>query len=231
MNPPCVQSIKVLIVDDQEQARAGIRWQLGLHPDRIIFHFDEAASGAIAVQKVKKISYQLIIIDYQMDPMNGIETTKNIRRYNLKTKIIGISFFTESGIINAMMDAGANGFVQKDIDHEEFIKGVELVLKGKIFFSNTAANELIFSNPRDSKKIRPHLNLSKREKEVLFLIAQQFSTPEIAIKLGIKPRTVETHRYKLSKKLGVNNIAGLMRWAQELKLKDDNKKQFRSGNK
>jgi two-component system response regulator NreC len=151
-----------------------------------------------------------------MPVLNGIETLKEIKKHYPKIKTIILTMHEEKSLVKKMTDLGANGFLFKNSDIEELIIAMESVMKGKSYFSVSLRNELINNDligesesNFDSKKSL----LTEREIEIIKLIVEGLSNKEIADKLFISPRTVDTHRTNLMKKLEVNNVAGLVRYA------------------
>lgn len=220
-----MEQIKILIVDDHRMVRDGLRSMLESQEKKYRFIIDEAESAEEGLDRANRGSYDVIIMDYQLPKMNGSEATKAILEFNKDTKILALSNYDEYMYITNILKAGARGFVLKNIGPDELINAIETIISGKNYYSNDVAIRLI--NPMNDNGYMPlNLNerenklnlLSKREIEILKLIACEFTNEEIANKLFISKRTVDTHRQNLLNKLNVKNTAGLVKHALELNI-------------
>jgi DNA-binding NarL/FixJ family response regulator len=218
MEPP-LKLIRVLIIEDYHMIREGIRMMLESKENFLRFEIDEAENGEIAIGKVLKKEYDIILIDYQLPGMNGKETLKEIRLYKKDIKALALSNYDEISYVKSMMDEGANGYILKNIEPAELIRAIETVLAGKEYYSNEVLVKLLDAAKNTDKVTNiTKSGLSKRELEVLHMIARQKTNDEIARLLFISKRTVDTHRQNLLKKLQVKNTAGLINAAYEFKL-------------
>jgi DNA-binding NarL/FixJ family response regulator len=146
--------------------------------------------------------------------MNGLETLKKIRLYKKDLKVLALSNYDEVSNVKIMMNEGANGYVLKNIEPSQLVHAIESVLGGKPYYSNEVAVKLIDSANDTGKSINAKKSdLTEREVEILKLIAHELTNDEIAQKLFISKRTVDTHRQHLLKKLQVKNTAGLIKAA------------------
>jgi DNA-binding NarL/FixJ family response regulator len=222
-----VEKLQLLIVDDHKMIRHGIKLMLETaDKNKYKFIFDEAESGEEAIAKTNNIKYDIIIMDYQLPKMSGAEATKLIMKNEPKSKILALSNYDEYMYIDNMMAAGAKGYVLKNIGVQDLLNAIESILNGKNYYSNDVAVKIInfgHTEQTPSSKKAPSKfvavnTLSKRELEIIQLIAAEFTNEEIANKLFISKRTVDTHRQNLLNKLGVKNTAGLVKYAMELKL-------------
>ena len=224
------KKIKILIVDDHKMIRDGIRSMLESQEKKYKFIVEEAENGEEGVEKTKRAQYDIVIMDYQLPILNGVEATKAALLNNPDLKILALSNYDEYMYIDNMMKTGAKGFVLKNIGPEEFINAIETVLSGKNYYSNDVAVKLIsfdHNNVQVARLVRQKRDkadmLSKRELEILKFIASEFTNEEIATRLFISKRTVDTHRQNLMKKLNVKNTAGLVKYAYELKILEESK--------
>jgi len=226
-----MEKLQLLIVDDHKMIRQGIRLMLeSADNDKYKFIFDEAESGEEAITKTNNINYDVIIMDYQLPKMSGAEATKLIMKHEPKSNILALSNYDEYMYIDNMIAAGAKGYVLKNIGVKDLLNAIESILNGKNYYSNDVAVKIInfghnnAEQAQTSKKAPSKFvavsTLSKRELEIIQLIAAEFTNEEIANKLFISKRTVDTHRQNLLNKLGVKNTAGLVKYAMELKLTD-----------
>ena len=210
---------KVLLVDDHKMVRDGLRVMLGSLKKALLFDADEAESGEEALRKVNRNDYQLIIIDYHMPGISGPETITRILRYRNDIKILALSNYDELPYIQGMIDAGAHGYVLKNIEPAQLLLAIRTILSGKVYYSNEVATKII-----EGQQKEPVINdagireLTKREIEVLKLIAMEITNEEIAKKLVVGKRTVDAHRQNLLNKLHVKNTVGLIKFAYKSKL-------------
>jgi two-component system response regulator DegU len=214
--------IKILIVDDHRIIRDGLRSLLS--EEKEIEIVGEASNGEEALLKNRELSPDLIIADITMPEMNGIEMTREICKEDSKTKVLIVSMHDNEDYINQALEVGASGFLLKDSSKDELIKAIKAVESGETYCSGEVSKILLnkFLMSSKSKKLKVEaeekLELTKREKEILKLISDGLSNKEIANKLFVSTRTIDTHRYNLMQKLGVKNGAELVRLAFKLNL-------------
>jgi DNA-binding NarL/FixJ family response regulator len=209
--------VKLLIVDDHQMVRDGIRVMLESQNNILSFIITEAENGEDAIKYVLKNKYDIVLIDYQLPKMSGMETVERILLYKPATKILALSNYDELTYINNMLKAGVSGYILKNIEPVELISAIKTILDDRIFYSNEVAIKLIESRKRIDASI-DNLSLTKRELEILKLIAQEKTNDEMSSLLFIAKRTVDSHRQNLLRKLGVKNTAGLIKSAIEMKI-------------
>lgn len=210
--------IQVFIVDDHKMVIEGIELLLKNHES--IQVMDSALSGEEAIDKLSQITPQVVLLDINMPGMNGIDTCKKMIELQPNIKIIALSMHKESSLIKLMLSSGAKGYVLKNAGQDEIIEAIETVYQGKTYLDDTV-NEIIVNSVAKSQKQKqqsPFPKLSRREKEILELILEEYTTQEIAEKLFISFGTVETHRRNMLIKTGARNTAGLVRIALEYEL-------------
>lgn len=173
-----------------------------------------AANGESAKKLVEKHQPNYLILDLHMPKVNGLEVLKYVSEYFPATRVIVISMFGDPAIHREVVKYGAKGYLLKHSDREEFLLVMDLVMKGKSYYSPAIFEEQdkIESIP-GSGPVMPMANLTAREKEILSLIAKGHTNKEIAKKLVVSHKTVDTHRTNLMKKIGVHNITGLVKYA------------------
>jgi two-component system response regulator DegU len=214
--------IKILIVDDHRIIRDGLKSLLSGEKDIEII--GEASNGEDALEKNRELKPDIIIADITMPEMNGIEMTRTICREGTGAKVLMVSMHDNEDYINQALEVGASGFLLKDSSKDELIKAIKAVENGETYCSGEVSKILLnkFLLSSKSKKLKTEaeekLDLTKREKEILKLISDGLSNKEIATKLFVSTRTVDTHRYNLMQKLGVKNGAELVRLAFKLNL-------------
>ena len=210
--------ITVFIADDHKIFRDGIISLLENEEDiRVI---GEAGNEQELFSQVAGLQPNLILMDISMGATNGIDATEKIIKRFPHIKILALSMHSESSYILKMLEAGASGYLLKDAGSREMIAAIRAVGSGNTYFSQQVSQTLLH-HLSGSKKIKEKITgvpLTKREIEVLQLIAEEYSNAEIAEKLYISIRTVDTHRRNLLEKLGVKNTAGLVKNAIRLGL-------------
>jgi DNA-binding NarL/FixJ family response regulator len=209
-----MQEIKVLIVDDHTLVRDGIRALLALIAG--IKVVGEAANGREALEKVKKLAPDVVLMDLAMPIMGGLEATRRIRKRFPRTKVLALTQYEDREYIVPTIEAGARGFVSKTAAFSELASAIQAVYQGGSFLSPMAAAAVVeecqqkvaIEGEKDS-----YQHLTDREREMLKLVAEGYTAKEIADMLVISLRTVETHKTNLMKKLNIHNKADLIRFA------------------
>jgi len=201
-----MEKIKVLIVDDHPMVLEGMRSML------LQISFVETAGTAAnayeAMELIKLSLPQIVITDINMPEISGIELALKIKNEFPQVKVIAMSTFKERSYISQMIQHGASGYLVKSASKEEIEEAILSVYEGKLYMSLD-----INLSSSDKQEINNAPVLSSREKEVLQLIADGFTNPQIATQLFISLHTVDSHRKNLLTKFGVNNTAGLIRMA------------------
>jgi DNA-binding NarL/FixJ family response regulator len=209
--------IKVLIADDHKMFRDGIRAILEQEADMEIV--GEAGSAQQIFDLLGKVQPDVILMDITLGEANGIEITKILRQKYPDLFVLVISMHAESNYILKMLEIGAAGYILKDSGKNEMLNAVRAVAAGDSYFSQQVSSVMVaYLNRKglpQSQSARKEVLLTRREMEVLKLIAGEFSNQEIAEKLFISTRTVDTHRRNLLEKLGLKNTAGLVKYAMQ----------------
>ena len=214
--------IKIVIADDHRIIRDGLKSLLSDEKDIEIL--GEAANGLEALIKTRELNPDILIADISMPEMNGIEMTRILCKEKSETKILIVSMHDNEDYINQALDAGASGYLLKDSSKDELLKAIKAVANGETYCSGDVSKILLskFLTSSKSKKLKieaeEKLELTKREKEILKLISDGLSNKEIANKLFVSSRTIDTHRYNIMQKLNVKNGAELVRIAFKLNL-------------
>lgn len=201
-------SIKILIADDHQIVREGIKNMLVEIEDFIVV--GEAENGKDAIEKIKALSPDIVIIDISMPVMTGIEAIKIIKETLPRVKTLVLTIHTEIEYIEQIFKSGATGCLHKNAGKKEFETAIRAIAKGENYFSSIMSKILVEKHFFDKTNSNP---LTKREQEILKWIAEELSNQEIADKLFISVRTVETHRKNMMKKLNVNNTVALIKYA------------------
>ncbi len=201
---------KVFIVDDHYMIIEGIRSLL--QNEKSIECAGHATTAASCLAYLKQQQPDVILMDINLPDISGIELCKEVREKYPAVFIIGLSTFNQQSFIQKMMDNGASGYVLKNATQKELMEGIETVMQGKLYLCEEAASAL-----RQNKQSAVVL-LTRREKEILNLIADGLTNNEIAAKLFISVTTVDTHRKNLLDKFDAKNIASLIKLAMQMGL-------------
>lgn len=206
--------IRILIAEDHLLVRAGIRALLEKAGDINIL--GEASNGQEAVEMVKEYRPDVLVMDIMMPRLNGIQAAEYIRDLKLSTHILLLSMYSDPGFIHKALQCGVKGYVLKSSVSDELLQAVRTVASGQTFLSSPISEivEEDATHPYPSgKENDPFATLSPREKEIMQLIAEGYTSVEIGKILFISDKTVEKHRVRLMKKLNIRNLAGLVRLA------------------
>jgi DNA-binding NarL/FixJ family response regulator len=206
-------TVKILIADDHKILREGLRSLLETEPEFAIVA--EAQDGLSAISAAKRHKPDIAILDIGMPDLNGIEVTRRIRSEIADTRVIALSMHADRRFVMGILEAGANGYLLKDSAFAELILAVMAVAKGKMYLSPSIAETVVKNSLEklDQKEEGSSVMLSGREREVLQMIAEGKSTKEIALKLFVSTKTVETHRKQIMDKLNIRTVAGLTKYA------------------
>ena len=204
---------KVLLVDDHAIIREGLSSLLEKQPD--IEVVGGAEDGRQAVDSVRRLAPDLVIMDISMPNLNGIDATRKIVEETANVKIIALSIHSSRQFVAEMLKAGASGYILKDCLFDELMTAIKTVLNGGIYLSPKITGVVIDDYvQRLSKQYQPSGPvLSEREREVLQLLAEGKSTKEIAIQLHVSAKTIESNRHNLMDKLRINSVAELTKYA------------------
>lgn len=201
-----MDKIKIIVVDDHPMVTEGMRAMLTQIP--YVEFVATAANAFQALEKVHEFQPELVITDINMPEISGIEFTVKLKKEYPNVKVIGMSTFNERSYISQMIQSGADGFLVKSASKEEIEEAISTVVEGKMYLSVD-----VNMNSQQRKELKNQPVLTRREKEILNLIADGLTNPQIAEKLFISLNTVDTHRKNLLSKFDVNNIASLIKIA------------------
>jgi len=208
--------IRVILADDHPLARRGVAALLKAAGSVEVL--GEAENGKEALELCREHLPDIAILDAMMPEMSGLEATKAIKAEMPNIKILVLTGYEDEAHIYQIMKAGALGYVLKTADSEELDEAIKTVASGEEYFSPSISRLMVKGYVRRAQKVsdvadKETANLTKREKEVLRLIAEGLTNQEISDKLFISPRTVDTHRTNLIRKLDIHDVATLVRYA------------------
>ncbi len=206
--------IRIVIADDHLIFREGFKLLLNNQPELALV--GEADNGKSLLALIEKTAPDIAFVDIKMPDMDGIETCKKIKVNGITTKVIALSMFNDDYLIVEMLEAGAYGYLLKNTDRHEILAAAKAVHMGHNYYCDSTSNKLaklIASNRYQPHKPTKQLKLSIRETEVLTMLCNQLTNKEIAEKLNISFRTVETYRLSLLEKTDSKNVIGLVVFA------------------
>jgi DNA-binding NarL/FixJ family response regulator len=210
---------KILIADDHPMIRDGVKNLVLQNKDLTVI--GEAKSGNETLELYDKLKPDLLILDISMPDMNGMEVSKSILSKDPGANIVILSMYDDEDYISRCLEYGVKGYVVKNESGSELDYAIKSVLQGKNYFSRQA-QDVIFKkysqNVTRKKQIEETVSLTRRETEIVRLIADGLTSQQMADKLFISHRTVETHRANIMKKLGAKNAIELVNKAQKLDL-------------
>jgi DNA-binding NarL/FixJ family response regulator len=209
MNNP----LKLLLVDDHAVVREGLRALLAIDPRFEIV--GEASEGEGAVAAADALRPDLVVMDVSLPGINGVQATRQLKSQHPNMRVVALTVHEESGYLRSLLDAGASGYVLKRSAASELLRALHVVGDGGTYLDPAMAGQLVSKLVRSSTHAGPAPLLSERESEVVRLVARGYSNKEIATKLDVSVKTVETYRYRAVEKLGLRNRADLVRYAIE----------------
>ncbi len=206
-------AIRIILADDHKIVRESFRALLENEPRYQIIA--DVADGESAVKAAVELKPEIVVMDMTMPIMSGVEATRQILAQLPETRIIGLSMHTHPRAISAMFQAGATAFISKTSKAAELIKAIEAVLNGRLYIAKglkMPVEASTISQPPHSGDV-PVLHLSQREGQILAMIADGYETEIAGEKLGISGKTVAAHRNNIMKKLKIDSVAGLTKYA------------------
>ena len=206
-------SIKILLADDHRITRQGLRSLLEKESDMEVVA--EAQEGRAAVHLVRELSPDVVIMDVTMPDLNGMEATRQIVAELPSVKVIALSMHSDNLFVSEMLKSGASGYLPKDCAFEELARAIRAVVDGKTYLSPAVSGVVVDDYLHHLARTESPSSevLTDREREVLQLIAEGKSTKQIALKLHISVKTVETHRRQIMSKLNIHTVAELTKYA------------------
>ncbi len=205
--------IRILLADDHKLLREGLRALIEEQENMTVVA--EAEDGRSAVQLAAKLSPDIVVMDISMPGLNGIDATRRITAESPGIKVIALSMHAERDFVVEMFKAGAAGYLLKDCAFEELILAIRAVSSKKAYLSSKLSDTMIkdYVNLFPKKKLSAFSELTAREREVLQLLAEGKNTREVAAKLNVSTKTVETFRRLIMKKLDIHSVAELTKYA------------------
>lgn len=207
-----MSKLRVLLADDHGIVREGLKALLSGHPGMEVV--GEAHDGRTACASAKALQPDIVVIDVSMPGMNGIEATRDIRRDCPQVKVLALTVHEERSYLRELLDAGASGYVLKRSAPEDLVHALQVVARGDVYLDPSVTAVVLGRLARaHPAKDAAAVDLSERETEVLQLISQGYSNKEIAARLQLSTKTVETYKARSMEKLGLRGRADIVRFA------------------
>ena len=206
--------IRVLVADDHAIIREGLRVMLGNQPDMEVIEI--ASNGREAIRLVDEHDPDVAVMDISMPELNGIEAIQQILPLHPNIKVIVLSIHETKPYVYRALKAGAKGYLIKETAGLEVVEAVRAVYRGERYLSQRISDlltDVSFQGLAGSIEVSPLEQLSLREREILQLVAEGKTSQEIAERLSISSKTVDTYRSRLMRKIGVEDVAGLVKFA------------------
>ena len=209
--------IRILLADDHPVVRRGLKTSIEEDPSLKVIA--EAGDGVEALDLIRKHKPQLAILDIDMPRLDGLGVAKEVRRLQLDTQMIFLSFHQDEDIVRAVLSAGGKGYLVKDSAMQEIVVAIKTVVSGKTYVSSTIAVQLLAGPDSSGESSQNTLirELTASERRILQLIAEGLSSKEIGNELSIHYRTVENHRTNICRKLKIEGANALLRFAVQHK--------------
>lgn len=205
-------AIRVLLVDDHAMFRSGIRMLIDAEPRMEVV--GEAANGDDGVDQARTLKPDVILMDLSMPGSDGLDAVRRISALGLKSHVLVLTVHAEEEYLVPVVDAGASGYLTKTSADTDLLEAIRVVARGQVFLPPKAATLLLRRYREAEGSEGPGVqDLSAREREVLALTAEGFSSREIGEKLFISPKTVDTYRSRIMEKLGLAHRSELVRFA------------------
>jgi DNA-binding NarL/FixJ family response regulator len=210
IDPVLEGKTRILLVDDHPVVREGIRNRLEAEPDFAVV--GEVGDSSRVIDATRELHPDVVVLDYVMPKANGMQVAQKMSQVVPDTRIIMYSMYSDEAYVARALTYGVRGYVAKRSVTDELVKAIHSVMQGERYLSPPHSNESIEEYMRaGSKELALWQTLTPREREVAGLIVEGLSSREIADKLGISERTVETHRSHIRKKLGARSMAEMVR--------------------
>jgi DNA-binding NarL/FixJ family response regulator len=207
-----VPAVRILLADDHTLVRAGFRMLLGRLA--AVEVTGEASSGYEALRLMRELDPDLALVDISMPELNGLETAARATRLRLRTRIVILSMHADEEYVRQALSCGAAGYLLKNASEGELELAIRAVARGDSWLSPGVSRPVIAAFARAPEAVgTPFDVLTPRQREVLQLIAEGHSTKEIAGRLALSVKTVETHRLQVMERLGIRSVPGLVRYA------------------
>ena len=209
-----MKSLRILLADDHELVRQGLRTLIEIQSGWQVC--GEATTGREAVAKARELKPDIVVMDFTMPELNGMEATRQIRAALPRTQVLLLTMHESEELVREVLAAGARGYVLKSDAGRVLVDALKALADQKPYFTSKISALVLegYLNPIT----RENSALTPREREIVQLVAEGRSTKELADRLGISPKTAETHRTNIMRKLNVHSVSEVVRYAIRNKL-------------
>jgi DNA-binding NarL/FixJ family response regulator len=205
------KQLRVMLADDHALVRAGIRSLLDAMPEVEVV--GEVSSGLEAVEFARRQLPDLVLLDVALPGLNGLEVTEKLVAEHPGIKVLILSMHASEEYVQRALRAGASGYLLKDASVEELGKSLRTIAAGDVYLSDALSRRVVQDYARRAADALPAPALTPRQREVVRLLAEGHSTKEVAHRLGLSAKTVEAHRAQIAERLGIRDVASLVRYA------------------
>ena len=206
-----MKKLRLLLVDDHAVVREGLRALLS--DDERFEIVGEAADGVTALSAAERLHPDVVVLDVSIPGLNGAQVARRLKSSQPDVRTLALTVHEEGGYLRSLMDAGASGYVLKRSAPSELLRAIEVIGEGGTYLDSSIAGQLVGRLGQRRPADEPSAALSEREREVVQLVAHGYSNKEIADKLDVSVKTIETYRYRATDKLGLHGRADLVRYA------------------
>jgi len=214
--------IHILLADDHTILRAGLKMMLNAQPDMEVV--GEAHDGHQAIAEAQRLQPDIVLMDITMPDMNGIEATRHIKKVLPEVKVLVLTMHENDEYIFQALRAGASGYILKEAADTELITAIRIIQSGQFYLSPTAQSVMVgdyLQRVRTGEEKDSYSSLTESEREILKLVAEGYTNNQIAERLVISPKTVDTHRTHVMDKLNLHSRAELVKYAMRRGLLED----------
>lgn len=208
-----MNKLRILLAEDHETIRDGLKLLVGSQPDMEVV--GEADNGRVAVQLAQQLLPDVAVMDVSMPELNGLQATKKLKRQCPQVKVLALTRHTDGGYLQQLLQAGASGYVLKQSKSAELLRAIRAVAAGQTYLDPALTGKVIdsFIGRRGLRGASAETKLTDREAEILRLIAVGYINKEVAARLSLSVKTVETHKARGMEKLGMKSRVDLVRYA------------------
>jgi two-component system response regulator NreC len=214
--------MRILLADDHTILRAGLKMMLNAQPDMEVV--GEAQDGRQAIQEAQRLQPDVVLMDITMPDMNGIEATRQIKRNLPAARILILTMHEHDEYVFQALRAGASGYMLKEAADTDLISALHIIQSGQFYLSPAAQSVMVgdyLQRVRTGEEKDSYSSLTEREREILKLVAEGYTNNQIAERLVISPKTVDTHRTHIMDKLNLHSRAELVKYAMRRGLLED----------
>lgn len=205
--------LRIFLADDHAVVRAGLKALINAEADMEVI--GEASNGQQAVDRIKPHPPDVAVLDVSMPDLNGAQTTQLLRQEHPGLKILALTVHEDRGYLRELLAMGASGYVLKRAGAEELIRAIRVVAGGQVFIDSRVARNLVGTFVETKAGQLPTADLTERQTEVMRLIAQGYTTKEVAADLGVSTKTIESYKARSMEKLGLRTRVDIVRAAAQ----------------